>query len=249
MSPTPTDRFTLDRFDEGERWKEAGTTAGSGNPDGHNDTVQLFDELGIDRGPIADRPTSGTYDDEFYYAVDQRTLWRWDATSTDWNAAAGLGTSAAPIPGTSHFASVSTDQRTVADLTAVLEKTSDQSLSASTQTTIDWDSQDLDTDIYSYDTSTDELTVSVAGDYAVMGSVLLSSVADQDRNTFYINLNGSLVSRFGTYASGSNAYVMVAATLKDLSASDTLQFDIRSDSSGTLSSGFGRSRISISHLG
>ena len=48
----------------------------------HNDTVERLDELAIDRGPISSRPTSGDYDDQMYYAVDQRILWRWDAGST-----------------------------------------------------------------------------------------------------------------------------------------------------------------------
>ena len=53
--------------------------------------VTRFDELAIDRGPISSRPTSGDYDHQMFYDLDQRILWRWDAESSDWNAAGGLG--------------------------------------------------------------------------------------------------------------------------------------------------------------
>ena len=57
----------------------------------HNDTVEALDELAIDRGPSSSRPTSGDYDHQMFYDLDQRILWRWDAESSDWNAAGGLG--------------------------------------------------------------------------------------------------------------------------------------------------------------
>ena len=68
--------------------------------------VTRFDELAIDRGPISSRPTSGDYDDQMYYAVDQRILWRWDAGSSDWNAAGGLGVSSQRLPVTSYLDAV-----------------------------------------------------------------------------------------------------------------------------------------------
>jgi len=95
----PTQRLGLNRYDQGDSWD-------------HTDTVEALDELAIQRGPIADRPGTGDYDDQMYYAVDQRILWRWDETNSDWNAAAGLGTDSDPIPGTSHFDSLQTDERT-----------------------------------------------------------------------------------------------------------------------------------------
>lgn len=41
--PNTTSRFSLNQFNESERWKEAGTQAGSGDPDGHNDAVRHVD--------------------------------------------------------------------------------------------------------------------------------------------------------------------------------------------------------------
>jgi len=74
--------------------------------DALNDTVEALDELAIDRGPISSRPTSGDYDDQMYYAVDQRILWRWDAGSSDWTAAGGLGVSSQRLPVTSYLDAV-----------------------------------------------------------------------------------------------------------------------------------------------
>jgi hypothetical protein len=89
-----TPRLNLDTYAQGdEDWS-------------HNDTVEALDELAIDRGPISSRPTSGDYDDQMYYAVDQRILWRWDAGSSDWNAAGGLGVSSQRLPVTSYLDAV-----------------------------------------------------------------------------------------------------------------------------------------------
>lgn len=88
--PDPTDRLGLNTYSQGETsWD-------------HTDLVEKVDELAIDRGAIADRPATGDYDDQLYYAVDQRTLWRWDETGSDWNAAGGLGASGSRIPGTTY---------------------------------------------------------------------------------------------------------------------------------------------------
>ena len=74
-----TPRLNLDTYAQGDGdWS-------------HNDTVEALDELAIDRGPSSSRPTSGDYDHQMFYDLDQRILWRWDAESSGWNAAGGLG--------------------------------------------------------------------------------------------------------------------------------------------------------------
>jgi len=89
---TPTDRFGLNSYNAGEdNWT-------------HDDLVQKFDQLAIDSGPIADRPTDGSYDDELYYATDQNILWRYDGSALDW--VAGFGADGDPVPGTSYFESL-----------------------------------------------------------------------------------------------------------------------------------------------
>ena len=102
----PTPRFNLETYSPGDSdWD-------------HTDTVETLDKTAIERGPIADRPSSGAYDDAMYYAVDQRTLWRWDQNASDWQAAAGLGTDSDPIPGTTHFEAIEADDATVANAPA-----------------------------------------------------------------------------------------------------------------------------------
>jgi len=40
----------------------------------HSDLVNAVDERAVERGPVADRPSTGDYDDELYYATDQNIL-------------------------------------------------------------------------------------------------------------------------------------------------------------------------------
>lgn len=44
--------------------------------------------VSIDRGPIINRPASGDYDNQFYFATDsdERTLYRWDESGSSWVA-------------------------------------------------------------------------------------------------------------------------------------------------------------------
>lgn len=74
----------------------------------HTDTVEALDEHAIARGPIEERPAEGDYDDELYYATDQRILWGWDADTGDWTARGGLGSENDPVPGTTYRDAVST---------------------------------------------------------------------------------------------------------------------------------------------
>lgn len=94
---SPTDRRGYDRPALGDDWADA-----------WDELVEDTDELAVERGPAADRPAVGAYDDALFLATDQRTLWRWDAASSDWVAQAGLGSASSPVPGTSHFESIDT---------------------------------------------------------------------------------------------------------------------------------------------
>jgi len=107
---TNTPRFDLGRFDPGEDGWD------------HTDAVNLLDELGIDRGPIADRPTSGDYDDQMYYATDQGLFWRWDQNATDW-VTDNLGTQSEPVPGTSYFESLFSNDITTGNVDATSVET------------------------------------------------------------------------------------------------------------------------------
>ncbi|MFC4540927.1 glycoside hydrolase family 55 protein [Halosolutus amylolyticus] len=85
-----TPRLGLGTYDPGDEWD-------------HTDTVEAVDEHAIVRGPIAERPATGEYDDELYHATDQGITWRWDAANDDWVYFSGRGSSDRPVPGTSHF--------------------------------------------------------------------------------------------------------------------------------------------------
>ncbi|WP_222919746.1 glycosyl hydrolase family 28-related protein [Natrinema sp. SYSU A 869] len=85
-----TPRLGLGTYERGDDWD-------------HTDTVEALDEHAIVRGPIAERPSEGDYDDELFHATDQGITWRWDAASEDWEYFSGRGSDDQPIPGTSHF--------------------------------------------------------------------------------------------------------------------------------------------------
>jgi hypothetical protein len=55
--------------------------------------VEDLDETVVARGPKADRPASGEYDDELYLATDEQVLYRWDGTSWVTAISGGGGTS------------------------------------------------------------------------------------------------------------------------------------------------------------
>jgi len=81
-----TDRFNLDTYNQGDdNWS-------------HTDTVELLDELAVETDTIANRPTSGSYDDELFFATDQRILYRWDNSEEDWEVQSGLGTESNRLP-------------------------------------------------------------------------------------------------------------------------------------------------------
>lgn len=80
-----TPRLNLDTYEPGDTdWS-------------HNDTVEAVDEHAIERGPIAERPAEGSYDDELYYAVDQNVLWGWSESDSDWTIRGGTGSEEQPL--------------------------------------------------------------------------------------------------------------------------------------------------------
>ena len=81
-----TDRFNLDTYQQGDDdWS-------------HTDTVELLDELAVETDTIANRPESGSYDDELFFATDQKLLYRWDDSEEDWLVEGGVGNSTNRLP-------------------------------------------------------------------------------------------------------------------------------------------------------
>ncbi|WP_226481694.1 glycoside hydrolase family 55 protein [Natrinema amylolyticum] len=97
-----TPRLGLGTYEPGDEWD-------------HTDTVEAVDRHAIVRGPIADRPMTGEYDDELYHATDQGITWRWDGDSDDWVYFGGRGSPDRPVPGTSHFEATTTTHARTAE--------------------------------------------------------------------------------------------------------------------------------------
>lgn len=62
-------------------------------------------------GTFANRPAAGQDTVKYYHATDQRIVYYNDGSS--WQAVYGLGTDSNPVPGTSHFESVSTERAVI----------------------------------------------------------------------------------------------------------------------------------------
>jgi len=60
-------------------------------------------------GLFADRPSAGSSSVKYYHATDRRIVYYNDGNT--WEAVYGLGTDSNPVPGTSHFESISTAGR------------------------------------------------------------------------------------------------------------------------------------------
>jgi hypothetical protein len=83
---TQTPRFNLDKYTQGEEdWS-------------HSDTVDLLDELAVETDVIANRDSSGDYDDELFYATDEKLLYRWDSNTSSWLVEGGIGTDTDKLP-------------------------------------------------------------------------------------------------------------------------------------------------------
>jgi len=113
------------------------------------DGSATVDATGIESGAIADRPSSGDYDDQLYYATDQRILWGWDADASDWTARGGLGSDSQAIPGTTHLESLDTDALSVGSDSALISvAASGQSTLSSGSATVDTELSDTDATFY-----------------------------------------------------------------------------------------------------
>ncbi len=97
-----TPRLGLGTYTEGEPWD-------------HTDTVEAVDEQAIVHGAIDERPETGEYDDELFHATDQGITWRWDESSEDWVYFSGQGSSAQPVPATSHLEAARIDDAAVTE--------------------------------------------------------------------------------------------------------------------------------------
>jgi hypothetical protein len=134
------------------------------------------------------------------------------------------------VPGTLTTEAVDTEFLHINDYSAELTKTNDQSINADNNTTLDWGSQDLDTDLYSYDTSTDGLTVLESGDYLIQSAVLTTGTTDGTEVGIFVNVNGNTNIRVREVVPGgtsSQQSLQIGGALKGLSANDTITIAVR----------------------
>ena len=127
------------------------------------------------------------------------------------------------------FESVNTERLNITDYSAVLEKTTSQSLSNGTDTTVDWDDQSIDTDIYSYDATTDTITLLASGDYRVTAGISFTdpTTSPDDPLELKIKVNGSAERSQPHIVSVDNqrAVWSLSVLLKNLSENDTIRID------------------------
>jgi hypothetical protein len=143
---------------------------------------------------------------------------------------------------------VNTEQARITELSAVLEKTTNQSISADTDTTVDWDSQDVDTNLYTYNSTSDEIDVLEPGDYAV-DYFTGWSASSGDRLFIKAFVNGTEEKRRGYEATGTDDDFGFGFTFKDLASNDTIRFDVRTTASNDLAGSDLRTFASITRSG
>lgn len=99
-----TDRLALDTYSSGESgWS-------------HTDTIDWLDEHGIERDTVGNRPASGTYDDELFYATDEEILYQWDSAGSTWDAIGGPGSASKRAPGTFYREAIDTAEVTTDEI-------------------------------------------------------------------------------------------------------------------------------------
>lgn len=221
---SPTERRGYERPPIGDDWADA-----------WDGLVEDSDELAVERGPIADRPSTGAYDDAFFYAVDQRTLWRWDAAASDWEAAAGLGTASDPVPGTSYFESVSIDNGSISQVAgrAYLSQ-SGQTILSDDETKVKIDAVFFEDANVTLNTSTNQIEILTAGKYLLPAWVKWNSdtgwtTGDRAQVVQFINENreyGGFQYKIGT----GSEYKTTPLVYTELSEGDTVDIRVFQDS-------------------
>lgn len=84
---TKTPRLDLDDY-----------AVGDSPPWDHSDTVLALDEHAVVKDTFTNRPASGTYDREWFFATDRGLLYEWDDSGGTWTIVGGTGSSGNPLP-------------------------------------------------------------------------------------------------------------------------------------------------------
>lgn len=175
----------------------------------------------------------------------------WDYSAGEWVYGGPVNMSGNDITnaGAISATSLGADETDITNLSIELEKTTDQSITSGQNERIDWDSQDVDSDLYSYDESSDTVTLLSGGDFSIDGQLRINGLSAGDIMFFRLRLNGSDYRDIKRPATGGEEYIQLPIIAKDLSSQDELTVDVQTQSDATL---FGNTRstfLTISKLG
>jgi hypothetical protein len=130
----------------------------------------------------------------------------------------------------------------------LLEKTTDQTgISAATDTTIDWDNQSVDGELFTYDSTNDEIEFDVAGDYTVSVATAFKDVTAGSDGRVRLVKNGSIILRDVRKISNGTLLFLTGSVTEEFGPGDTLRFDARCDEQFSVTGGDKFSFITVAY--
>lgn len=120
------------------------------------------------------------------------------------------------------------------------------SITATTDTTPDWDNQDVDTAVFTFNDSSDDIDLLSQGNYKLEWCINVDGLNDQDFIQVKVLVNGAVERGPAINTSGTSGANIEAVTLKHLSAGDTIRLDVRTGSAGTITGYSNKTYITIS---
>jgi hypothetical protein len=188
-----------------------------------------LDEQVTLEGPYSERPSAANGNVKLYLATDRRIVYYNDGSS--WEAVYGLGTDSNPVPGTSHFESLSTGDLTIANIGTVLEQTSSQTVSDTTQTQLTWDNSVYD-DLGAADVANNQIKIQEDGVYLIRAIIAFETTIT-DFNNFLILVNGNNERQFKNVGSLNNFSSPSIQRTMSLLEGDTITVEIRFENGGS----------------
>jgi len=118
-------------------------------------------------------------------------------------------------------------QQTINQHSISLGKNTSQTITASTDTTIDWDFQNVDADLFTYNPD-DTISIEVDGDYQVNITIGYNNVSSGERIFIKTFVNGNRQTNISKTVNGDFDEYSASRLLKGLSQGDTIRIDARS---------------------
>jgi methionine-rich copper-binding protein CopC len=151
----------------------------------------------------------------------------WDESNTQWDFQSNDLTNLASV----EAGSLDTDKSRIKEMSGVLEKTSDQSTTSSSFTTVTWDNQNLDS-IYNYDSGNSQIEVLEPGDYTIDIHFKIGDTAVGDVVIVKIvRSEGSDRASHKVVPEAKNDGVQLSVTAKDVSTNETFEIQYFTNSS------------------